>query len=157
MLNMTINDMVSANINLETGVAFGYISSNVLDSDVVDELMHGPKATDLSWADAVIGLARKYGWRGKDSYKAAIFLETHGHPEELEEIQVDEPLVEGVYEGVHYASSWLGGALNFFIFFSPHVTDKANRASPCLPNAGILDTLDGEVQAYDVPAHWRAE
>ena len=29
------------------------------------------------------------------------------------------------------------------------------RASPCVPGAAILDTLDGSECGYDVPADWR--
>lgn len=58
---------------------------------------------------------------------------------------------------VHYRTSWLGGALHVWIFLSPFTTDKARRASPCVPNAGILDKLDGSVTAYDVPADWRSD
>lgn len=67
----------------------------------------------------------------------------------------DEPYAEGVYDDVRYRTSYLGGALNFFILESPVVTDHAGLASPCVPNAGILSyTMDGGVQAYSVPESW---
>ena len=71
-------------------------------------------------------------------------------------LNCDEPIVEGRKDNVHYLSSWLGGALNFFIIESPVITESARRASPCVPGAAILDTLDGSERGYDVPAEWRA-
>lgn len=66
-----------------------------------------------------------------------------------------EPYAEGVYDDVRYRTSYLGGALSFFILESPVVTDRAGLASPCVPNAGILSyTMDGGVQAYSVPEFW---
>jgi hypothetical protein len=86
----------------------------------------------------------KESWEGSDWEQA--FNDSY---------QPDEPVHEGEKDDVKYRTSWLGGALNVWIFESPHITDKARRASPCVPNAGILDVLDGDVQAYDVPANWR--
>jgi len=138
---------MTTNINLETGIAFGYISALALHSDTVDSLLygHGSEFTDHSWDDFV------------KEYRAENALsEDDELPDNLGEyFDSDESSVSGVYQGVHYASSWLGGALNFFIFQSPHITDSARMASPCVPNAGILDELDGSVQSYDVPNSWR--
>lgn len=149
------------NINPKTGIAYGLISSNVLYPDVVDALMYGPQAKDLSyeaWLDDV---------RDKISIEAAElgFVEgTTDHDwycDREEDMRTDfypgtdETEVEGIYEGVEYTTCWLGGALNFWIFESPVTTDKARRASPCVPGAAILDTLDGSECGYDVPADWR--
>ena len=72
-----------------------------------------------------------------------------------------ESYIHGEYEGVKYATSWLGGALNFFILESPVITTKACRASPCVPNAGILkhpeDPEGGSVESYGIPEDWWAE
>lgn len=151
--------MQMTNINPETGIAYGYISANALDQDVVNELMNnGTNATaaaafdawlhekatqllasdtDISGINAAMEEAQEYSYEFWDSWDER------------------EPCVEGEHEGVTYASSWLGGALNFFILKSPVVTEHARLASPCVPNAGILDTLDGDVQSYDVPPEWR--
>jgi hypothetical protein len=155
---MAIN-IYTANIDLTTGIAYGYISASCLDSDLVNELMdNGVNATaDEAFKE----------WRAT---KADMLFETDPTIETIEQATLladdlshefwesweeDEPCVEGEHEGVAYASSWLGGALNFFIFKSPNVTEHARQASPCVPNAGILDTLNGDVKAYDVPADWR--
>jgi len=149
----------TANINKDTGISFGYISSGALHPDVIDALFQ-------NGSDRVAEEAYKE-WRAT---KVDMLLDTDAMYETIEQAteaagelsyefwesySPDEPNVEGVHEGVTYASSWLGGALNFFICESPVITEHARRASPCVPNAGILDTLDGDVQCYDVPAAWR--
>jgi len=135
-----------ANRNPETGIAYGYISAAALDGEVVAELMDGKGTTEFtnlsyqSWLSATSGGSEDEFYENFDTYMP------------------DEEEVEGITkEGVHYKSSWLGGALNFWIFESPVTTDKARGASPCVPGAGILDTLDGSGTAYDVPADWRRQ
>jgi hypothetical protein len=156
--------MYTSNINIETRIAYGYISANALDSELVSELMsEGTDETaNAAWEEFVSGLARKIQAENKD-----LDVTDEEAREEAEEaaendaqsfwdsFEACEPVVSGEKDGVKYASSWLGGALNFFIFHSPIVTDKACLASPCVPNAGILDHLDGTVTSYDVPADWR--
>lgn len=154
------------NINPVTGIAYGYISTNALDGDIVQELQFGSQAKEPAYeAELASHLALKRAEHadtyriGHDEFDEQAHIEAFS-----EDWQPDEPVHEGkiVIAGyppnpVHYRTSWLGGALNVFIFMSPFTTDKARRASPCVPNAGILDTLDGDVTAYDVPADWRRE
>lgn len=72
-----------------------------------------------------------------------------------ESIQIEEPTIEGTYEGVTYRIDWLGGAPLLWVFKSPHVT-LARPCSPCVPGAGDLDNVDERgIAAYDVPADWR--
>ena len=96
------------NINPKTGIAYGLISSNALHPDVVDALMYGTQAKDLSyeaWLDDV---------RGKISIEAAElgFVEgttDHdwycGREEEMRTDfypGTDETEVEGIYEEWKY-------------------------------------------------------
>ena len=122
------------NINPETGVAYGYISARSLVPDQVDFLLDS--GHDISF----------------DEYLGENPDDPNGYYYEQ-----DEPLIEGNVCGVHYRSSWLGGALHFFIMESPHITDCARFCSPCVPNAGDLDNMDGTYTCYDVPANWRDE
>jgi hypothetical protein len=72
-----------------------------------------------------------------------------------EHIYVEEAIVEGEYAGVKYRTSWLGGALNFWIFESPRA-GLYQECSPCVPNAGNLDCPDNDgVLTYDVDPDWR--
>ena len=142
------------NTNPATGIAFGYISANALDPEVVDRLQQG---LSLEYQQAL------------EEFTASSKVDPEtGEPISDDDLQVlfdqfaedwedDEPTYEGTHEGVKYRTSWLGGALHVWIFESPHTTDKARRASPCVPGAAILDTLDGSETGYDVPPDWRAD
>ena len=152
---------MQTNVNPITGVAYGYISADALDQDVVQELLYGPGADDLTYLEreeeAAKDAANEAYERGLDYGTTAYedFVDRRVS-EEMDNFQCDEPTIHGECGGVEYRTSWLGGALNFFIFFSPVTTDKARAASPCVPGAAILDTLDGSTFGYDVPADWRA-
>ena len=138
---------MAININEDTGIAYGYISASSLHDDVVDDLLYGDQARDLT-----------IEWYEQE-YRAENGLSPDDPlPDDwCDNYDAEEIEVIGALDGVEYASSWLGGALNFFIFKSPYITDKAGRASPCVPGAGILDNLSGDVTAYDVPPDWRIE
>ena len=131
---------MTANINDFTGIAYGYIAADDLDPELVHELMFGPQAKDLDYEDAY----------------AEALAEHKGDPDDLDfYYENDEPCIRGSRDGVEYQTSWLGGALNFWIFHSPFLTNSAGRASPCVPNAGILPAReDGTVLSYNVPADW---
>jgi hypothetical protein len=147
------------NYNAKTGIAFGYIAANALHPDIVDSLIygHGEQFRDIAWeetlADAIAEYRRENPTETEDMDDGEIEDVIR---DTLAESMCDaEICVEGIYNGVSYASSWLGGALNFWISESPHITNNARRASPCVPGAAILDTLDGEETGYDVPPDWR--
>jgi hypothetical protein len=150
------------NRNPKTWIAYGYISANQLDQEVVFELLHGMRAVNHTENEVLINFAVNEGFLAKgtspgDAFEARRWLEDNCQNWEDDIPDTDEWIVTGTYEGVSYQSSWLGGALNFWIFESPVTTDKGRRASPCVPGACILDTLDGSESGYDVPAEWRAD
>ena len=85
---------------------------------------------------------------------------------ELEHVQIEEPIIEGEYEGVKYHISWLGGAPLLWVFEGP-VGYCNSLCSPCVPNAGDLDSgfelwddleegdWDGKgFECYVVPRDW---
>lgn len=145
------------NTNIETNIPFGYISANSLDSNIVSELLD----------DGVNVTAQECyeDWReGKiEELLESGECETRDEAEDTADCDADEfwqryedyePQIEGERDGVKYASSWLGGALNFFILHSPHITETAQECSPCVPGAGNLDCTGG-YRCYDVPPDWR--
>lgn len=150
---------MTANINSETGIAFGYISANALDPDTVHELLYGPGADNLTYK---LALAEWLTEQRRAHAEAPVVPNT-GFDEEWatdyfnERVYSggDEEDIEGTYEGVHYLTSYLGGALNFFILESPHI-GGCQPCSPCVPNAGDLGSR-GAYVAYDVPSHWLTE
>ena len=142
---------MTANIDPVTGIAYGYISANCLDADILHDLLY-VDGEDYSYREAVKEAQEQHEWENKDNPDDEGFDEQ----EFADRYESYEPIIGGkLCNGVTYQTSWLGGALNLWIFSSPFITDKARRASPCVPNAGILDELDGSVTAYDVPDDWR--
>lgn len=149
------------NIDPDTGIAHGYISADALRHDVVMALLYNPLATDETFEVALYELLaterrdameRGVPFAGDDHFRDQLSAEWN-----CEQPVIDgEVPVEGFGE-VHYRSTWIGGTLSFCIMKSPFVTAKARGAHlMALEGAGILDTLDGNVTAYDVPANWRA-
>lgn len=158
------------NTDPENGIAYGYVSAQSLHSDLVDDLLYGngdvKNFIDHSWNSAIEQLATEKGFelpKPKDGdvegWKTWI-SEAKDFLEELDsgwadDIQIEESVVSGELEGVHYLSSWLGGALLFCITKSP-ITGEYARCSPCVPGAGDLDTpREGGFTTYDVPKDWR--
>ena len=147
------------NSNPETGIAYGYISANSLHPEVVDTLMYGSNATNHSYNEYVVDCAHNEGFDplNTDADQAAEWLFINGAENILDHYEGNEDIISGTHDGVTYSTSWLGGALHFWIYHSPVITQKGRRASPCVPKAAILDTLDGEEEGYDVPSEWRAD
>ena len=171
------------------GIRYGYISAQSLNMELVDQLLYGSQAVDLSyqWASReyraeaeraaetleeevrIAAAELDYALLSNDNLMKKMVEEAYhkaGHGDRDEfigayiEQQLDgwyceEPSIEGEYEGVKYQSSWLGGALNVWIFESPH-TGRFAECSPCVPGAGNLDRPDADgVLTYDVPPDWR--
>lgn len=144
------------NTNPDTGVAFGVISAQVLDSDLVDQLLFGSQITNhtyqLQRAEALLRARQTAFLAGQhfteEDEEAAI-------EEFAERFTSDEDFITGEWQHVSYATSWFGGALHFIITVSPYTRDCA-PCSPCIPGAGDLHN-GGTVTAYDVPKTWRYE
>lgn len=151
---------MTTNINPDTGIAYGYISGNALDPELVHELVYSRQAVNMSYKAALEDYLNGQRFDPETGERTSADDLGNLEQEFAEDYEAEEDTIEGEidcpgYGPVQYATSYLGGALNFWIFKSPFTTDKARRASPCVPNAGILDTCDGDVTAYDVPADWR--
>lgn len=158
------------------GVAYGYVAANDLHPELVDDLLYGYGPGVTQWRDLSYHAARKEAeararseWEDELEAKSVAAQEegidiVHDDFDQVafdeafdENFECDERQIEGIKDGVTYVSSWLGGALNFFITASPFITTTAHRASPCVPNAGILKhpaERDGDVTSYDVHPEW---
>lgn len=147
------------NRNPDTGVRYGYISANSLDPEVLDELQLGPQAVDVHWELAKGELIANYRYGniddGEDQFDD-LEDEIDRRVEELANNWYDdEPIHEGKLDGVKYRTSWLGGALNVWVFYSPCV-GFFQECSPCVPGAGNLDCPEEYgVACYNVPQAWR--
>ena len=139
------------NVNPETGIRYGIISANSLDGELVQDLLYY-EGEDLSLKEAEeeIKIAMREEGVTEEDWDRTL-------DDRLSDVYIDEPIVEGECEGVKYCTSWLGGALHFWIFESPRI-GLYSECSPCCPNAGNLDSPnDDGVECYDVPEGWRVD
>lgn len=153
-----IRDSFRINTNMETGIAYGYISADSLDPDVVNDLeMSGMDVYyEDNWQQF---LAEKRTELGLDegSDEDNEFAPDDYRDEFNDSYNPDEPVHEGTRDGVDYRTSWLGGALNLWVFFSPHV-GRFRPCNPCVPGAADLNSPDPDgIEGYDVPPDWRDE
>ena len=148
----------------ENGIRYGVIAIQNLDPDVVEDLWYGYGAVDLSYQAAMEELDAEIG-READRLIETGELQAEDRDwyvdretdKRRDDIQIDEPTIEGNYQGVHYQISWLGGAPLLWVLESP-VISKAQPCSPCVPNAGNLDNLsDDGIECYGVPRDWRRD
>jgi hypothetical protein len=119
-----------ANTNEVTGVRYGIVALRSLEDWVFDEFFNN--GTNVS-------------------YEAAL-KEFDGDPEDFE-YEGDEDTYEMVTpDGLELGLSTLGGAYNVWVFESPHTAEHA-LCSPCVPNAGNIDT-PGDFVCYTLSAEW---
>ena len=153
---------MTVNTNSKTGIRFGVIAVNNLNSDVVEDLWYGYGAVDLSYQAAMEELDAEIG-READRLIETGELQAEDRDwyvdretdKRRDDIQIDEPIIEGNYQGVHYQISWLGGAPLLFVFESPF-KGRFQLCSPCIPNAVSLESpSDVGTEGYDVPPDWR--
>lgn len=147
--NTITNTITNVNINVNTGVPFGIISANSLHPDVVDVLLYGGQALNITMQEFERELRAQLELDGLDEAELEERVE-----EEFEFFHPEEPVIAGTRDGVEYSTSWLGGALHFFILDSP-VVSYCRPCSPCVPNAGDLDS-PGDYTCYGVPEDWLA-
>lgn len=149
------------NINHETGVAYGVINLRSIDPDLAQDLWY-IYGHDIDYIDAVA-----------DAQIAALeaWVAEHGSSDDFDNdavvqefndnYQNDEPTIEGEYKGTLYTITYLGGAPLLYVRLSSHIVDDAPECSPCVPNAGDLDSYlaggRGNARCYSVPADWLAK
>lgn len=148
------------NCNPESGVRYGTIYMNHLDPDTADWLWTG--GTNVSEEEALkeardeieCAVQREINEGQLDAWQRESEVE-YRMQSVSDNMQIDEPYIEGECEGVKYGISHLGGAGLLWVYWSPHTT-RARPCSPCVPNAGDLESLDPEgYECYDVPPDWR--
>lgn len=147
-----------ANINPETGIAYGYISARNLHSELVDDLLF-TSGEDLSYKEGLAEYLKEkeqeYEWELSEGVIQDEEFDEDFYTERFNNrYEADEPTIVGVKDGVHFRTSYMGGALHFWIFMSNVVFENGGRTSPCLPNAGLPDIPGGSVECYSVPNDW---
>lgn len=162
----------AANLHPETGIRYSYVSANELDCETVDDLMYNHVVEDYSFdewlkeqeiifeaeQDEREALAEDAG----ESYEREEF--DPNDCDMLEQYEEYEPEKLIKTEGFTLRSSWLGGALHFYVIESP-LTAPFPNCSPCVPNAGCLtyeNLLESQkdqdhgitLDAYVIPVEW---
>ena len=145
------------NTNIRTGVRFGSIYLKHINSEVAQELWY-THGVDLSWKDAIEELTNEVRQTLIDEEWPEDDLEDeleYRVETQSDNIQIEEPNIEGECEGVHYTITWLGGAPLLMVFESPHIANHG-LCSPCLPNCGDIEA-EGDYECYTIPESWLAE
>jgi hypothetical protein len=158
----------TVNVNPETGIRYGVIAAQSLNSDLFDDLtIYRGENESLAEAlkelrDAIEAEAHEVEETFADTGKSWAdtkwsdwddYVESQ-YERRSEGVEIDEPVYSGTYEGVKYRVGWLGGAQIVWILESPETT-HADLCSPCVPNAGNLDSRSPNgFECYDVPKGW---
>lgn len=160
---------MTANINPESGIPYGYIKADAIDSDILDQLTfyNGKNLSyENAWQEYKAQKEREYEAMMEEKRIArreidgGTLSEDDDPPfdedeakDEFNDVYIgEEEVYAGERLGVHYQTSWLGGAQHLYIFKSPVLT-KCRPCSPCVPNAGDLDSV-GDYLAYGVLVEW---
>ena len=142
-----------------TGVRYGVIALQSLNDDVQHELMFGRNAANVTEQEAEDEFNTQARAKFEEIGGEAMDIDRSVDREVeklMEQLQIDEPQIEGHYEGVKYQVSWLGGAPMLWVIESPHLVQVNDLCSPCVPGAADLDSglTDYGFECYGVPADW---
>lgn len=163
--------MALANINPKTGIPYGVIKGNSVPELLEEIFQHGRNLTYEDWKARLTHEVRQ-GLRDsladfilpKSQIERTVDAVSDEVMDLLLEVQLNDSYQaeEEDYEweapdGCRYKVGWLGGAPLIWVLFSPWVTE-AHRCSPCVPNAGDLDSPCPEgVTCYCVAPEWLPE
>lgn len=137
------------NTNPETNIRYSVYSMTNIDGDVANELWYGSHVTYLSEEEFYKEALEEARAEAEESGEE--FDEDYWEPPEC---FIDEPQIEGIYQGVKYGIDWLGGAPLLWVFESPY-TGTFRLGSPCIPNACNGDSPDeGGYEGYAIPTDW---
>lgn len=131
------------NRNEKTGIAFGVVSMNSLQSWVFDEFFYHGR--NVSYESAM----EEFDAENPDA------TETE-RQRYIDRLEIDEPEYQLETDGMRLGISWLGGAQIVFVMESPY-TAEVRECSICVPGAGNLDSpCEGGMVAYTLPEAWFA-
>ena len=171
--------MQNPNTNPNTGIRYGIIAVRSLDPDIWNDIFDLPSDTYTDaladackrlWSEidsAVEELAEIPDFVGEDLDDDAdidtlidiaeqLGIDTREYNPEFWEFEEENR--SGKIDDVDVALAWLGGAPMLFVFESPIIT-HARLCSPCVPNAGDLNSMDPDngFECYGIPAEWYAQ
>ena len=153
---------MKANINPKTNISYGVIAVSSLADWVWDEIQsYGRSLSHEAYIEhSDIGRAIQFIHDAIDCLDISMdcvdeLKHIVGTLEQQlnDEYAPEEEEFEYNKDGLHLQLTWLGGAPLIYVMDSPH-TRMVRQCSPCCPNAGDLDTKDGNIFAYDLPKDW---
>lgn len=169
MITTPVCDMF--NVNPHTGIAYGYINANNVNSEVLNEIFCN--GIDVARLEADIDFAKRYDFvvpeqKESEDYTAYLervqsdmldFLNNLGD-DVMEEVEEHDREYEEFTGHVHAATVDKTTVLyntdnNTICVMDGIYVGFFYACSPCCPNAGDLDSAGGSVETYDVPASWR--
>lgn len=145
----------------EHGIRYTLYSMNSIDSEMIETLLyqHGKNISEAAVYeeetarqkaefDAAIEIIAEY----TDSFDVPNFEPNLDNFH----VDIDEPIIEGTYQGVNYRTTWLGGAQLLWVFKSS-IIGHFRLCSPCVPNACDGDSPTPRADGfcgYAVPPDW---
>lgn len=141
------------NVNLETGIRFGVISSNNIYQGIFNDIFD--KAYDIFSQECFDKALEEYKLDNPENAEDEEKLDDFER-EYFDTFEPDEISAELEFDGLNLWLTTLGGAYIIYVLQSPYIT-RARLCSPCCDNAGNLDEIDLEngFDCYDVPPDWR--
>lgn len=152
---------MTANINVETGIAYGVVSGNSVPYLLDDIFSSGDSLTYAAYKEELAedvsrALENVLENRARGAKDIVEGIDIDEIVESLldsglnDQIEFDEEeheysetvIVDGAEREVHYLQSFLGGAPLIWVTESPYLA-RAAGCSPCVPGAGDLDSIYG--------------
>lgn len=141
------------NYDESTGIHYGVISQHSIGPEALDEIYHGPHSTDLAyenWKEQLKAEIKSAAEDYMNSRQLERFVEHCMDWDDIgESYQGDE--IDPRYEEAGYVVNKCLDA-DLFVIKSPFYT-YAPECSPCVPNAGNLDSATKQQLAVDVALH----
>jgi hypothetical protein len=147
------------NVNSETGIAYGVFYTGNCQCLCDDIFSRGDDLSYEAWKEEVASRLRNAigGVIDDYSHQASEIAKGHRFDSLIEALgdsyECDEPCHSYEYDTEHgkvkLYQTWLGGAPLVYVIESPYVLTNAAGCSPCVPNAGNLDSEpNGSVTCY---------
>ncbi len=163
--------MALANINDQTGIPYGVIAGNSVPELLEEIMQHGRNLTYEDWkqwlsdnvkralTDAIADFVLPQSQIARTVeavHEEVVDLLLESQLNDSYEAE-EETFLWNAPDNCRYQVGWLGGAPMIWVLFSPWLTE-CHRCSPCVPNAGNLDSPCPEgVTCYCVAPEWLPE
>ncbi len=161
--------MSVANVNSETGIRYGVIQGNHASLLLEEIFQNGTNESfEGHKRDLISDLSHWLKQHGQRDDFADEMAKDCVEELEWDDYQAEEECYSYSDAGAEFLVSWLGGAPLIWVTKSPRIVAVKSLCSPCVPNAGDLDSgivadatdiLDTKLLAgyacYGLPIEWQ--